>query len=227
MKIQIQTSLCDGESWFKDLSAKAQQHYLELHPHSHFGKLAHHTVGKLATTVKDLHKEQHEFFHGEGHKPGSQPRRKMGQFLKDKLHGALKVVKHEGHEFKLAGHAVAALAHGKKLDEHHKAALKKVLMDTAMVVAPIAISGGLSLGLAHCLPHIAGGFIEHLVMSAATKAAVFAMNGMQHLLPPATIVHLHNTTNNEITNFQRNCQAAEILQAEIARSLSDYGRSAH
>jgi hypothetical protein len=152
------------------LSEEKQAEYLKLHPTSKFA----HVVRHSKVTLKKAVHEQRKFFTEGGAKPGSKQRRGIAQFFKDKAKGLVKAMKHEVKEFKEAGHAVSDLLHGKKLHDHQKKALKTVLIHSAMVIGPMAISGGLSAGLSHVLPHLAGGFLEHSLVMSAGRAAMFA-----------------------------------------------------
>ncbi len=158
MKVLISLSQTVPE-WFKKLPKEEQKEYLKEHPQSRIGhsflKTSVEKVSDTATKAKTS-------------------RRSFGLMIKQKLKGVMKAMKHEVREFQYAGKAVAQLAHGKKIDEHQKKAIKNVLIHSLLVLGPMAISGGLSAGLAHVLPHAVGGFIEHSLVVSATRAAVFA-----------------------------------------------------
>lgn len=180
-KLIISLSEDTGDSWFDKLNDTEQKQYVTEHPNSKYVKLARKVtehkekvVHKTKTSVAQIVKDQKEFFHGKGHEPGSKPRRAMGDFLKAKLHGVIKGLKHEAHEVKAAGGALVDIAKGNKINDHQKKALKSVLIHSLLVVGPMALTGGLSAGLSHVLPHMAGGFIEHTLLMSAGKAAIFA-----------------------------------------------------
>ena len=181
MKLFISLSQTVPE-WFKKLPKEEQKEYLKEHPQSRIGhsflktsvEKVSDTATKAKTSAKQLAQEERDFFKGGADEAGSEHRRSFGLMIKQKLKGVMKAMKHEVREFKYAGQAVAQLAHGKKIDEHQKKAIKNVLIHSLLVLGPMAISGGLSAGLAHVLPHAVGGFIEHSLVVSATRAAVFA-----------------------------------------------------
>lgn len=135
-------------------------------------------ASKAATSIKASMKNfshsQQKFFKGDGHKPESKERRSFGKFMKDKAKGIVKAIKAEGAEWKDAGSAIKKIATGGKPTKHEKHALKTVAIHAAMVVGPMAISGGLSAGLAGMSKGLAVGMLEHSALIRAAQVAVFA-----------------------------------------------------
>jgi len=180
-KIKVLQVLAD-DAWFEGLEPKQQKEYIEEHPNSKYAKKVldkgAETVKKGGVALKNVAKnyteEQKKFFSGEDSKPGSKVRRSFGTFMSDKAKGLVKGLKAEVHEFKEAGEGLYNLAKGQKITHHQKTALKTILLHTAMVVGPMAISGGLSAGITHMLPSIATHFLEHSLMITAGKVALFA-----------------------------------------------------
>ena len=185
-----------GDDWFDKMSPDQQKEYVTEHPASKFAKSAKKSiktvqnVGKKAVvSVKDFSKDQKTFFRGKDHEAKSEARRSFSTFIKDKAKGLVKGLKHEVKEFKMAGVGLAKLASGHKLDHHEKGAIKAVLLHSALVIGPMAMTGGLSAGLSHVLPAIATHFLEHSMVMTAGKAALFASAKkddsdalMQHLI---------------------------------------------
>lgn len=220
--MRILISLAD-DGWFADMPVEEQKEYVEEHPASKYAKLVGATKGaaskvkdktaKVAvmtkTTTAEFAKSEHEFFHGSGHEKGSEPRRTLGKFLQDKAKGIVKACKHEVREFKYAGNALLGMLHGKKPDEHQRAAIKTVMIHTAMVLGPMAVSGGLSLGLAHALPHVVAGFLEHTLVVSAARAAVFASDAPT---PEEMVERL-------VTKFAEYIESGEISKEEWAAAF--------
>jgi hypothetical protein len=181
MKVFISLSRPIPE-WFKKLPREEQKEYLKEHPQSRLGHSSlkkavvkvSDTAVKAKISAKHIAKEERAFFKDGADEAGSEHRRSFGLLIKQKLHGVMKAMKHEVKEFKMAGAGLVQLAHGKKIDDHQKKAIKTVLIHSLMVLGPMAISGGLSAGLVHALPHAVGGFLEHSLVVSAARAAVFA-----------------------------------------------------
>jgi hypothetical protein len=149
-------------------------HTVRLSPDQAKDKLGDPLHRKMHRSYKEWVREQQEFFHGEGHKPGSQPRRSLGQAVKAKVKGIVKSLKAEVHEYGLAAHSLYSLAHGNKLDDHQKKAVKTVIVHAGLSAASLTATGGLAEGLVHCLPSLAQHFVEHVLLVRAGKTAVFA-----------------------------------------------------
>lgn len=129
---------------------------------------------KLSQIIKDFHEDQKAFFKKGGYKENSSERRQLGKLIADKSKGIVHALKHEVKEYKTAVNAVRKVARGEKLDHHDKAALKSVAVHTALVVVPMAATGGMSAGLTQALPHLIGGMLEHGLVMSAGKSIVYA-----------------------------------------------------
>lgn len=199
MKIEIALA-ADGSDWWDELDKDQQQEYIKKHPNSKYakqvknkdaeapkkdekskekskdkkGSKAKKVAGKLRKNWDNFSKEQKEFFERGGHKPGSKERRTFGKFMKDKAKGVAKAVKHEVKEWKEAGAAIKKIATGKEISDHEKKALKSVAIHAAMVVGPMAISGGLSAGMTAAAKGIGMGLLEHTALIRGAQIAVFA-----------------------------------------------------
>lgn len=137
---------------------------------------------KIKKKIENWTKEEKEYFEKGYYKAGSEPRRTLGQAIKDKAKGAWKAVKdgmkHEVHEFKTAGEGVGKFFKGEKLNDHEKEALKAVGIKIATTAIFGAAMGGLSHGAAAFGKHVAMEFIPHVVgetiLKGAGRAAIFA-----------------------------------------------------
>ena len=186
----------DIPQWFSDMTVELQKKYLYEHPNSKIShavknrdkdiqpndkgvmrKAADH-VKKATETVKDhakrINKEQQQFFGRGDDEPGSNTRRTLGKYFKDKAKGLVKGAKHEVKEWRMAGTALRKLVNMTEIDHHEKAALKAVATHAALVVIPMALSGGLSAGFTHVAPALAMSFLEHSLAIIAGKVALFA-----------------------------------------------------
>lgn len=191
--VGISASDDSSDDWWSKLSTQEQEKYLEDHPNSKKAKQerekklkeeqgptaddqpAHKkVVRKIHQTVKQWHAEQKSFFDKEQDKAGSDTRRAMAQLVKDKAKGLVTALKHEVKEYKEAAGGLRALINGKSPNEHQKKAIKTVAIHAALVIGPAAVSGGLSAGLHHALPHLAHGFIEHALALRGAQVALFA-----------------------------------------------------
>lgn len=172
MRITISLSEAHaGHEWFDQLEVSEQKKYIEQHPQSQFAK---HALKQAKVAVHSMLHEQRKFFKGAGYKPKSAERRSFGQFIKDKAKGLVHALKHEVHEFKEAGQGVNKFFQGKKMSHEEKKALKTVLIHSALVIGPMAVTGGLSAGLSSVLPSVATHFVEHALVMNVAKVAMFA-----------------------------------------------------
>ena len=108
------------------------------------------------------------------HLPGSKERKTLGNFFKRKAKGVVKALKHEVKEWKEAGGALRKLVNGKKPNDHERKALKTVAIHVAMVVGPMAVTGGLSGGLASVSKGIGLNLLEHTALIRGAQIAAFA-----------------------------------------------------
>lgn len=187
--IQIATAkrVSTGD-WWAELTKSQKEDYIKKHPHSKYAdrhaeenqeakekevkkvKVSHHFKKHWSKFSDD----QKDFFGRGDHKAGSKERRKLGDIIKSKAKGVVKAVKHEVDEWKDAGKGVKKLATGKKLSSHEKHAIKNVAIHAAMVIGPMAISGGLSAGLASASKGIGLGLLEHTALLRGVQIAAFA-----------------------------------------------------
>ena len=104
---------------------------------------------------------------------------KVSMFLKRKMKGIVKGVKHEVEEWKAAGHGISKFAKGEKLTSHEKKAIRDVAIHMGIVVA-IAASGGSAAGAtfgakaAAIGGKIGLGYLEHAGLMRAGHALLFA-----------------------------------------------------
>jgi len=154
-------------------------------------------IERIKSKVKDWSSEEKEFFKKNVHKEGSPERRSWGKTIMDKAKGAGKAImhglKHEVEEFKTAGSAVKELMSGKKLEKHHKKALKSVGVKIAVTALFGAAGGGLAHGAAGFAKHVAIELIPHAVgetiVKGVTKAALFA-EGIEDDMNSATALNI-------------------------------------
>lgn len=187
-----------SDDWFHNLSDDQQKRYVDEHPDSKYSKMHKQDHKekkqdeknkkqrdkqdgvkkpihkKVAHSVKQFKKDQNEFFRGKENEAGSDTRRSMGKFMKDKAGGVIKALKQEGEHWKHSVGAVKKLAKGEKLDKHDKSALKNVAFSIASTVIPMAITGGLSAGIAHAAPHLATHLLKDSLVMSGLRAAAFA-----------------------------------------------------
>ncbi len=97
--------------------------------------------------------------------------KKVGASLKRKASAAWGMVKHEAHEFKVAGKAIAKIARKEKLDDNDKKALKAAGKALAVTVIGTAAMGGLGhLTVGAMAKH----FAAETAVKAVGRAALFA-----------------------------------------------------
>lgn len=97
--------------------------------------------------------------------------KKVGVSLKRKAGAAWGMVKHEAHEFKVAGKAIAKIARKEKLDANDKKALKAAGKALAVTVIGTAAMGGLGhLTVGALAKH----FAAETAVKAVGRAALFA-----------------------------------------------------
>ena len=183
MKIQIATAgviLSDADSrWWNSMNPKQQKKYIKLHPNSKYAKALRKTQemgGSVKKRIARLNADQRKMFGRGDHKPGSKERRKFGEFMKDKANGVVTALKHEVEEWKDAGSAVKKIFTGGKPTEHEIHALKTVAIHAAMVVVPMAITGGLSGGIGSAAKGIGLHLLEHTALIRGAQVAVFAQD---------------------------------------------------
>lgn len=107
-------------------------------------------------------------------KPNSKTRRSFGDALKAKSKVLVDHIKSDIKTFGHAGKALHKIVKGKELDDSDKHAIKHALMDSLSMIAWTAIGGGLSLGVAHALPHLAEHFVANMIISGGAKALIIA-----------------------------------------------------
>ena len=141
---------------------------------------------KIKNKISKWTSSEKEYFERGYYKAGSEPRRTLGQTLKDKAKGAWKAVKdgfkHEVHEFKTAGKAIGKLYTSPggwhDLSHHEKDALKSVGIKIVTTALFGAAMGGLSYGAVGFAKHVAIEFVPHVVaetfLKGAGRAALFA-----------------------------------------------------
>lgn len=176
-------------AWWKKLSDKEQEVYVKQHPNSKYAKLHKAAkikerkpkqslpkkhIRKLKIHWKKFTKEQKKMFKDGDHLPNSKERKGFKSFIKRKAKGVVKALKHEVKEWKEAGGAVRKLVNGKKPNDHEKKALKTVALHVGMVVGPMALSGGLSGGLAAVSKGIGLHLLEHTALIRGVQIAAFA-----------------------------------------------------
>ena len=191
-----------ADDWFHNLSDKQQKDYVDEHPDSKYAKSYskdHKDIEdekkkkadqdksdgvkkpvhkKVAHSVKQFKKEQQEFFRGKQDEAGSDTRRTLGKFMKDKASGVIKSLKQEGDHWKTSAGAIKKLSKGEKLDKHDKSALKNVAFSLASIIIPMAITGGLSAGIAHAAPHLATHLLKDSLVMSGIRAAAFASTSL-------------------------------------------------
>lgn len=176
-------------AWWKKLSEKEKEAYVAQHPNSKYAKmhkadkikqakpkqsLPKKHARKLKVHWKKFSKEQKKMFKDGDHLPGSKERKTLGNFFKRKAKGVVKALKHEVKEWKEAGGALRKLVNGKKPNDHERKALKTVAIHVAMVVGPMAVTGGLSGGLASVSKGIGLNLLEHTALIRGAQIAAFA-----------------------------------------------------
>lgn len=124
---------------------------------------------KALDFVKSAPKDVQKFIEDEGH------RRKILQGIHKSLveapekitKGVVKVVKHEVHEYKEAGHGIKAVLSGKKMSKEQKKAVKTVAMHIAIGVAAAALTASSPIAAAGAF---AKGVARHTAMKAVSRA---------------------------------------------------------
>ncbi len=160
---------------------------------------------KSGETVKKVGQAVHKWdeentaevkeFLGKGHaEPGSETRRNWGKAIADKATG---FVKHLGKDLKEHAHALEALAHmGVKkgswdaLEEKDRKNLKVLAVNLGIFTTSLIVTGGMSSILhaaAHhsagtVLTHLATDYITEMVVTSASRAAVFASTPTDEVL---------------------------------------------
>lgn len=188
IQISLAKTVTKEGAWFYEMDQAGQEAYVKKYPTSKYAvaykakksEKGKDTVAKVQVShhiKKHWHKfseDQKEFFGRGGHKPESKERRTFGSMIKDNSKGIVKAIKHEVKEWQDAGRGIKKLATGKKMTSHEKHALKTVAIHEAMVIGPMAISGGLSAGLASAAKGIGLGLAEHTALIHGAKIAAFA-----------------------------------------------------
>jgi hypothetical protein len=144
---------------------------------------------------------------------------------------AIKHVKHEAHEFKLAGEGVKLLVTGKKLEKEHKDALRTVAVDVALTVAVTALTGGLAAGAAGMAKKTAMSFVTALAKKVALNAVSNGMLG--NLTTVQEVMHgVHGGA--ELFQHLLKVSADEVdtdeilavwVEASVAKAIEDLGDS--
>ena len=197
------------DEWFFKLPKEKQKEYIKEHPKSKFAHKVGKHVEKHREKVKDWHKDQKEFFAGPG-AAKSKERRSVSDFMKDKAAGVVKSIKHELKEYKTAGKALHKMASKQEISDHEKKAVRTVLVHSALVLGPMAVTGGLSGSIGHVLPAIATHFMQHSAALTALKVAAYATTNesktdkmMEDLIHKfADYVAEQDFTNEEWVKFQ-------------------------
>lgn len=123
-------------------------------------------VGK---SIKDAPKNVKRLLTDKGYR--SEVGKKVGGVLKKKAKTAWGMVKHEAHEFKVAGKALKKLAKREKLDDDDKKAMKAAAKALAVTVIGTAAMGGIGhLTLGAMAKH----FAAETALKAVGRAALFA-----------------------------------------------------
>lgn len=141
--------------------------------------------------------------------------------------GAIKSLKHEAHEFKLAGEGIKLLATGKKMEKEHKDALRTVAVDVAITVAVAALTGGLAAGATGLAKKTAVSFIYGLSKKVALNAVSDGMLG--NLSTVQEVMHgVHGGT--ELFHHLLKLSADEVdtdellamwVEASVAKAIED------
>jgi len=137
---------------------------------------------KIKNKISKWQEGEKEFFEKGYYKAGAEPRRTLGQAIKDKAKGAIKAIKqgakHEIEEFKTAGVGVGKFFKGEDLSDNEKKALKGVAIKVATTAIFGVAMGGLAAGAAGFAKHVAIEFVPHVVaetlFKGAGRAALFA-----------------------------------------------------
>lgn len=243
--IPVQISLSKRETkegaWFYEMDKAGQEAYVKKYPGSKYAKeykqkqkeKSRAEKGDTVAKVKVSHhvkkhwgkfsEEQKEFFGRGDHKPGSKQRRKLGQIIKSKAKGVVKAIKHEVDEWKDAGKGIKKLATGKKMTSHEKHALKNVAIHAAMVIGPMAISGGLSAGLGTAAKGIGLGLLEHSALIRGAQVAAFASGtgaGRTEIINMLDEVAFEAIAKTEITADMDEEQAIEALIKQMGDAMA-------
>ena len=124
--------------------------------------------------IKNWSEKEKDFFKG-AHKPQSEERRSVGQWMADKAKGIVKGVvreaKHLGHEIKEAGEGFKAVFSGKKPDEKQKKAMIGIAKTVGLTVGSMLLTGGvasLAVGPAKLLAGVGLHLAEHMAVEVAT-----------------------------------------------------------
>jgi hypothetical protein len=101
------------------------------------------------------------------------------KFLRGKVKGIVKGLKHEVEHIKEAGSAIKKVATGKfkDINDHEKKALKKIGISLGITVGSMLVTGGLhafSHGAVSAFQHIGHHFVEHTLLEVGGLAAIFA-----------------------------------------------------
>jgi 8-oxo-dGTP pyrophosphatase MutT (NUDIX family)/predicted GNAT family acetyltransferase len=135
-------------------------------------------LDKYKDKIKNWTQKEKEFFRKGLHKEGSRERRKFGDFIKDKSKGIIKAVKHEVEEFKEAGHGIAKLFQGKKIEDKEKEAVKNVSKHLALTIGSIVATGGaghlLHAGIMGASKGLFVHYLEHVGVQTLGRALIFA-----------------------------------------------------
>lgn len=128
---------------------------------------------KLSESLKEFHEEQQAFFRKGQQKPNSEYRRSLSEAIRDKAVGIKTALKHEVKEWKIGADGIRTWLKGGKMTDHHKGALKNLALHSSLVLVPAAATGALTAGLG-ALPLLAFGFLEHTLLLATGRSAIWA-----------------------------------------------------
>jgi hypothetical protein len=136
----------------------------------------------IKNKISKWQKSEKEYFEKGYYNAGSEPRRSIGQAIKDKAKGAWKAIKdgfkHEVHTFKSAAEGIGSYFYGVEPTPKQKKAIKSVVTKVVTTAIFGAAMGGLAYGAAGFAKHVAIEFIPHVIgetlISGAGRAALFA-----------------------------------------------------
>jgi len=131
-------------------------------------------VKKLKEKKEKWAVEKKEFFAAGHHKPHSKARRTLGQALKDKSKGAVKMIKSEIKEWKSAATGMRKFINGKKMNEDESHAVKAVAKQVAINVALVVALGGIGQATSTIMGGVGQYCVKDMLVKGIGTSLIFA-----------------------------------------------------
>jgi len=177
---QSQTLSTDSKDKVEDVGIKEaeqlEQKAKDIRNQNTFNKI----VSKTGSKVKNWSDEQKAFFTTGEHNANSEHRSYVGNLVRKKAKGIVKVLKHEAEEFKHAGQCLKTLFTPPKEEKPTKqqvAAVRKVGTHILLTAGTMFATGGLGVvsgGAGKFLSGFLVHYFEHVGLESALKVLAFA-----------------------------------------------------